>query len=259
MARKIVVTSGKGGVGKTTVCVLLGEALSKMNNKVIILDLDFALNNLDVVAGVEDKVVYDIADVVEGRCRARQAIIEVSRNLSVIQSDRSFSGDVTGQNVRLLIEGLNDKYDYVLLDCPAGIEGGFTRAVSASDEALVVVNPSLSSLRDADKVINLLMQYKLKDINVVVNKVRGDLIKKGKSISVEEIEEIIKVPVIGAIPDDDEVLTLSGPELSPSRAAKAFKMLAKYTVKGSGKVYDCQSDFKGAFGRLKNLFAGGRK
>ena len=254
MARKIVVTSGKGGVGKTTVCVLLGEALAKMNKKVIILDLDFALNNLDVVAGVEDKVVYDIADVVEGRCRAKQAIIEVSRNLSVIQSDRSFSGEVTGQNVRLLIEGLNDKYDFVLLDCPAGIEGGFTRAVSASDEALVVVNPSLSSLRDADKVINLLMQYRLKDISVVVNKVRGDLIVKGRSLSVEEIEDIIKVPVIGAIPDDDEVLTLSGPELNPSRAYKAFKMLARYTVKGSGRIYDCQSDFKGPFARLKNLF-----
>ena len=254
MARKIVVTSGKGGVGKTTVCVLLGEALAKMNKKVIILDLDFALNNLDVVAGVEDKVVYDIADVVEGRCRAKQAIIEVSRNLSVIQSDRSFSGEVTGQNVRLLIEGLNDKYDFVLLDCPAGIEGGFTRAVSASDEALVVVNPSLSSLRDADKVINLLMQYRLKDISVVVNKVRGDLIVKGRSLSVEEREDIIKVPVIGAIPDDDEVLTLSGPELNPSRAYKAFKMLARYTVKGSGRIYDCQSDFKGPFARLKNLF-----
>ena len=143
MSRKIVVTSGKGGAGKTTVCVLLGKALAEMNKKVVVLYLDFALNNLDVVAGVEDKVVYDVADVVSGRCRVKQAIVEVERNLSVIQSDRSFSGDVTGQNVRLLAEGLDSRYDFILFDCPAGIEGGFARAVSA---AVTAISASSSAL-----------------------------------------------------------------------------------------------------------------
>jgi len=251
MARKIVVTSGKGGVGKTTVCVLLGAELARMNKKVVILDLDFALNNLDVVAGVENKVVYDVADVVEGRCRVKQALIEVSRNLFIIQSDRSFSGGVTGQNVKLLIEGLASSYDYVFIDCPAGIEDGFTRAVSAADEALVIVNPWLTSLRDADKVINILLQYKLDNLSAVVNRVRGDLVSKGKCMSVSDVEEVLNIPVVGAIPDDDAILTASGHVLTPSRAKRAFAMLAKYMVKGSGSVYDCESGFSGLLGFFK--------
>ena len=253
MNRKIVVTSGKGGVGKTTLCVLLGAALAKTNKKVVILDLDFSLNNLDVVAGVENKIVYDLADVVEGRCRVKQAIVEVDRNLSVIQSDRSFSDKVTGQNVRLLIDGLADKYDFVLLDCPAGIEGGFTRAVSAADEAIVVVNPSLSSLRDADKVVNILMQYKLGGIYAVVNKVRGDLSLKGLALGVNEIEDILKLPVIGAIPDDDGILLSTGTDVGGIRAARSIKMLSAYLLKGSGKVYDCERSFKGPFGRIRAI------
>ena len=242
-----MVTSGKGGAGKTTVCVLIGRALAKLNKKVIALDLDFALNNLDVVAGVEDKIIYDVGDVVEGRCRVKQAIVEVERNFDVIQSGRSFSDRVTGQNVRLLIDGL-DRYDYVLCDCPAGLEGGFTRAASAADEAIVVVNPYPSSLRDADKVINLLMQYRLKSVSAVVNRVRGDLVAKGRSLSVEDVETVLSVPVIGVIPDDDVILSENRAE---GGSATAIKMLAKFIDRGAGKVYDCESAFKGFFNRLK--------
>ena len=252
MARKIVVTSGKGGVGKTTVCALLGKSLALMNKKVIILDLDLSLNNLDVVAGVEDKVVYDMSDVVEGRCRVRQAMINVSRNLYVIQSDRSLGENFSAGNVRRLIDGL-DGFDFVLVDCPAGVDEGFTRAVTASDEAIVVVNPNLSSLRDADKVINYLLKFKLKNVVAVVNKVRGDLVVKGKSLGVSDVEEVIGIPVVGAIPDDDAVLIANGLDIEDSRAEKAFYMLAKATLKGSGKVYDCVSAFKGPFGKLKAI------
>ena len=250
MSRRIVVTSGKGGVGKTTVCVMLGMALAALNKKVVILDLDFSLNNLDVVAAVENKVVYDIGDVVSGRCRVKQAMIEVERNLYVIQSGHSFSDNVNGQNVRLLIDGLKN-YDFVLLDCPAGIGKEFARAVASANEAIVLVNPTLSSLRDADKVVNILLTYKLDDIFAVVNKVRGDLIIKDKLLSVEDVEDIIKLPVIGAIPDDDEVLISSGGELKTAGAMRAVRLLAKRLVKGDGKLYDCLKEYKGIAGRIK--------
>ncbi|MBO4573662.1 MAG: AAA family ATPase [Clostridia bacterium] len=249
MARKIVVTSGKGGAGKTTVCALLGESLSRLNKRVIILDLDFSLNNLDVVTGVEDKVVYDVADVVNGRCRVKQAIIKVDRNLSVMQSGRSWSDFLSGQSIRLLTEGLNG-YDFVFLDCPAGVDEGFMRAVSAADEAIVVVNPSPSSLRDADKTVNILAQYKPENVYGIVNKVRGDLVLRGKELSASEVGDILKIPIIGCVPDDDAVLTASSCDVY-GKAMRSFGMIAKYLIKGEGKIYDCLGEFKRPFGRLK--------
>lgn len=250
MARKIVVTSGKGGVGKTSVCAILGEKLAKLNKNVIILDLDFGLNNLDVVCGVEGKITYNLEDVIEGRCRVKQAIISCRQNLSIIESGHSYGDRVTAQNVKLLIEGLNN-YDYVLMDCPAGIDGGFIRAVAAADEAIVVVNPNISSLRDADKVINILSNYKLDGVYGVVNRVRGDLIAVGKTLSVEEIENVLKIPVIGAIPEDDVVLTSKSKDVTFGEASTAYKMLAKYLVRNGGRVYDCESKYRGFFSRFK--------
>ncbi|MBR1891753.1 MAG: AAA family ATPase [Clostridia bacterium] len=249
MARKIVVTSGKGGVGKTTVCVFLGLCLAKLNKKVIILDLDFSLNNLDVVAGVEDKVCFDIADVVEGRCRVKQAIVPVRQNLAVIQSGKSDFKRVTGQNVRLLMEGLSG-YDYILLDCPAGMDTGFDRAISSADEAMIVLNPTLTSMRDADKVVNALRLYRIESVFAVVNKVRGDLQVKGKTMSVAEIENVVKLPVIGAIPDDDGILLAESVDSVSGDAMKAFKLLAKRLVKGSGRVFDCTKRYTGILGSL---------
>lgn len=250
MARKIVVTSGKGGVGKTTVCAMLGEKLARLNKNVIILDLDFGLNNLDVVCGVENKITYSLEDVVEGRCRVKQAIVSCRQNLSIIESGHSYGDRVTAQNVKLLIEGLNN-YDFVLMDCPAGIDGGFIRAVAAADEAIVVVNPNISSLRDADKVINILANYKLDGVYAVANRVRGDLVAVGKTLSVEEIEDVLKIPVIGAIPEDDAVLTSKAKDVTFGEASAAYKMLAKYLVKNGGKVYDCESGYKGFFSKFK--------
>ena len=232
MARKIVITSGKGGVGKTTLSVLVGRRLAKMGKKTLILDLDSSLNNLDVLLGVEDKVEFYLEDAVSGRCRAKQAIIGCVDNLYIMQSARLESGYANGQSIRLLIEGLGERFDYIFFDCPAGVDASFHRAVSCADEAMVVINCYPSSVRDADKVINLIRGYRLKSVFAVANRTRRDLMMKRKSLSETSCEEILKIPVIASIPESDGILCLNKgdlPTLSP--AAVAIAKLAKKIVK----------------------------
>ena len=187
MARKIVITSGKGGVGKTTLCANLGLSLANQGYRVALIDVDFGLNNLDVVLGVENKVVYDMLDLLEGRCRISQALVTVNKrkNLYVLPSNSLVSNaEISGQNIKLILESLNHTFDFILVDSPAGIDFGFHRAVSACDEAIVVTTPSLPSLRDADKVLSILHSYKPKSIGLVVNRARGDLIMNAPGLSV---------------------------------------------------------------------------
>ena len=192
MMKSIVVTSGKGGVGKTTVTACLGRALSELNRRVVLIDADFGLNNLDVVLEKENRVVYDIADVIENRCRVRQALVECNRNLYLLPSAHGYLGErVTSQNIKVILNSLAVTFDYVLVDCPAGIEMGFNRAVGACDSALVVTTPHISALRDAHKVIALLSSYKIPP-TVVVNRVRGDLLAERKIPSKDEIEDLLK-------------------------------------------------------------------
>ena len=179
MARKIVITSGKGGVGKTTVCANLGMALAKLGKRVCLVDVDIGLNNLDVVTGVENKIVFDIVDVIQNRCRIKQALVQDLNqpNLFIMPSAHSYNkSQVTAENVKRVIDGLNDYFDFVLIDCPAGIDEPFKRAVCGADEALVVVTPHLSSMRDADKVMLMLGNFNIKDFSIVINRVRGDMI-----------------------------------------------------------------------------------
>ena len=232
MARKIVITSGKGGVGKTTIAACLGKRLSKAGKKTLVLDLDSSLNNLDVVLGVEDKINYYVEDAVSGKCRAKQALVRCDDNLYIMQSARFDSGYAGGQSVRLLTEGLNDRFDFVFFDCPAGVDASFHRAVSCADEAIVVLNCYPSSIRDADKVVNLLKGYRLKSVTAVANRFRRDLLSKGKSISIEECEEILKIPIIGAISESDAVLCSEGGVLPIfSSSAAEIAKLAKRIVK----------------------------
>ncbi len=255
MARKIVITSGKGGVGKTTVTVNLGKALSKLGFSVVLCDIDFGLNNLDVVLGVENKVVYDLQDVFNGRCRLKQALIQDKdyKNLYVLPSDSlSSSSEITGQNVKLLIDNLSPIFDYVLLDCPAGIDIGFHRAVSCADDALVVTTPSLSSLRDADKVINILKSYKLDFVGLVINRVRGDLILSDKMMFPKDIESLLNTELIGVLPEEDEVFLSSGQNL-PKKcdSFKAYKLLAENIINGSKKIFNATYKYSGFFGSIR--------
>lgn len=200
--RKIVVTSGKGGVGKTTVTATLGRKLSDLGYRVALVDADVGLNNLDVVVGVESRVVYDIGDVLSGKCRIFQALVgDRDSTLKVLPSSGE-SSSVSAQAFRGVVDSLSD-FDFVLIDCPAGIENGFHRAVSAANEALVVTTPSASAIRDADKVISLLTGYRLDDVSLVVNRVRADMVAHGEMMSAEDISRLLHTPAVGVIPEDD--------------------------------------------------------
>lgn len=253
MAKTIVITSGKGGVGKTTVTANLGYRLAEKGLRVAIADTDFGLNNLDVVAGVENKIVFDLIDVIENKCRVKQALIEssVNANLYVLPSAHSLARtEINGQNVKLALESLKDSFDYVLLDCPAGIDAGFHRAVSAADYAILVTTPHLSSIRDADKVLSILRSYDLVDISVVINKVRPDLILRGEMYAVEDVENTLAVKTIGIIPDSDDVMKgIVDVPFSPS--AKAFKLLADNVVKSQNKKADYLKGYTGFWGSIK--------
>ena len=194
MARKIVITSGKGGVGKTTICANLGVALARLNQRVVLVDVDIGLNNLDVVTGIENKIVYDIVDVIENKCRIKQALVQDLNypNLYILPSAHSYNkSQVTAENVKKVIDNLNDVFDFVLIDCPAGIDEPFKRAVCGADEAIVVVTPHLSSLRDADKVLMMLTGFNLDSVSLVVNRVRGDMILDKEMLDSNKIAEIL--------------------------------------------------------------------
>ncbi len=256
MSRRILITSGKGGAGKTSVTAHLGYALSNMGKRVVAVDMDVGLNNLDVVMGVENKVIYDLKDALEGRCRIKQTLIECSPTLSVIPSAKGFDRELSGKNVKDLTEGLSTRFDYVFIDSPAGVDTGFRRAVCSCDEVILVVTPTLTSLRDADKVLGILNNYDVEKTGIVVNRIRGDLLVKGAIVDIKEIQAVLKCPVIGCIPEDDSVYLCSGLNLYRSRAQKAFKMLAKYLDKGKGKVYDATAYYRGVSGAIRRAIRG---
>ena len=246
MARKLVVTSGKGGVGKTTICANLGIALARKSLRVLLMDLDIGLNNLDVVMHVEDKVVFDFVDVVEGRCRPSQALIqdEHEPTLYVMPSCHNAKRQINADAVKKVVNRLDDNFDYILIDCPAGIDSGFRRAVACADEAIVVVTPHLSSVRDADKTIMALADFQ---VNVVINRVRGDLVASGEMLSAFEIFSILGHTPLGVIPENDDVNC----NLRLHENRRAFDMLASNLQTGTFDVYDCVSPYKGIFGKMR--------
>lgn len=254
MSEVIVVTSGKGGVGKTTVAAFLGFGLASRGKRTIVCDMDFGLNNLDIVMGVENKIQFDVSDVLEGRCRASQALVECSiKNLFMISSARFFSdGKKCRDNIKGLFEGLRENFDYVILDCPAGLDTGFHRAVSFADSAIAVVTPALSSMRDTDKALTVLRSYDLNKISLVVNMARGDLMFEKSMISVTDVEDILKTKVIGVIPYDDRILVSeSCHQFKEGMTAKALKNLTNAVITGKIKYYNPENEYSGFKGSIK--------
>lgn len=234
MSEVIVVTSGKGGVGKTTVTANLGAGLAKLGFKVVMVDTDIGLRNLDVVMGLENRVVYNLVDVVKGNCRLKQALIKdrTFPNLSLMATAQMCDKSaVTPEQMKKLVEDLKPMFDYIILDCPAGIEQGFKNAVAAANRALVVTTPEVSAIRDADRIIGLLEAEETpKQIDLIINRLRMDMIERGDMMSVEDVIEILGANLLGYIPDDEQVVisTNQGETLmeKDSPAAQALKNIS---------------------------------
>lgn len=258
MARVIVMTSGKGGVGKTTITANLGMHLAKKNYRVCMIDMDIGLNNLDVVMNVEERVVYTMLDIIEKRCRLKEALVQDDcYPLLYVLSSGGLNQNLTIHisQIKTIINELKTTFDFVLIDCPAGIDAGFKRAVSCADEALVVTTPHLSSLRDADKVVTILSSY---DINVkrfVINRARGDLIQDKLMLDVYDIGKTLGIEFGGVIPEDDAVISTTSETISNYKISinRAFDILAENILNGSKKLFDCTYKYKGFFGHIKKL------
>lgn len=209
MSEVIVITSGKGGVGKTTTTANVGTGLAKLDKKVVLIDTDIGLRNLDVVMGLENRIVYNLVDVVEGNCRLKQALIKDKRypNLYLLPSAQTRDKSaVTPEQMKKLTEELREEYDYILLDCPAGIEQGFKNAIAGADRALVVTTPEVSAIRDADRIIGLLEANEMRKSDLIINRIRMDMVKRGDMMSIADVVDILAVNIIGAIPDDENIV-----------------------------------------------------
>lgn len=209
MSEIIVITSGKGGVGKTTTSANVGTGLAILGKKVVLIDTDIGLRNLDVVMGLENRIVYNLVDVVEGNCRMKQALIKDKRypNLFLLPSaqTRDKTAVSPGQMVKL-VDDLREDFDYILLDCPAGIEQGFQNAIAGADRAIVVTTPEVSAIRDADRIIGLLEAADMGSIELIVNRIRADMVKRGDMMSLDDVMDILAIDIIGAVPDDEDIV-----------------------------------------------------
>lgn len=209
MSRIIVVTSGKGGVGKSTSSANLGMALAKLGRKVVLVDADFGLRNLDLLLGLENRVVYTALEVIGRECKLDQALVKDKRqpNLSLLAAPQTRNKTaITAAHMKALVEVLSRYFDYVLVDCPAGIETGFQNAIAGAKEAIIVTTPEISAVRDADRVIGLLEANRIKDIKLIVNRLRPSMIQNNDMMSVEDVLEILSVKLLGVIPEDEQVI-----------------------------------------------------
>ena len=262
MGRTIVVTSGKGGVGKTTVVAGLAKALACLNASVCVVDADIGLNNLDLVLNVENKVVYDIVDCMQGKCRIKQALIKdiILDNLFIMPSGKNLPINMV-ITFKEIISKLASIFDFVLIDCPAGVDKGFKRAVECASESIIVVTPHISSVRDAAKTINLLNSNDGKIQNyLIVNRVRGDLVAGKQMMSHLDIETLLNIKSIGVVPECDEY-NVSNSFMYVKDVKNnfnlAFKIIAKNLINNTFEQLDYIKKYKGVLGyfkrKLKNL------
>ena len=207
--RVIVITSGKGGVGKTTTTANLGTGLALLGRKVCLVDADIGLRNLDVVMGLENRIVYDLVDVVEGTCKLRNALIKDKRveNLFLLPAAQTREKEaVSPDQMKELCAALKDEFDYVLIDSPAGIEHGFRNAIAGAEEALIVTTPEVAAVRDADRVIGLLEAHDLREPSLIINRIRPDMVRRGDMMDIDDMIEILAIKLLGVVPDDQEVI-----------------------------------------------------
>lgn len=243
MSEVIVVTSGKGGVGKTTTSANVGTGLAAMGKKVVLIDADIGLRNLDVVMGLENRIVYNLVDVIENKCRMKQALIKDKRHPSLFLMPSAQTKDktaVTPEQMVKTVNQLRESFDYVILDCPAGIEQGFKNAIAGADRALVVTTPEVSAIRDADRIIGLLEANEFKQIDLIINRLRPEMVRRGEMMSSADVVDILSIPLIGIVPDDENVViaTNQGEPLvgNHTMAGRAYQNIC-YRVIGKDVPY----------------------
>ncbi|MFD1705572.1 septum site-determining protein MinD [Siminovitchia sediminis] len=265
MGEAIVITSGKGGVGKTTTSANLGTALALQGKKVCLIDTDIGLRNLDVVLGLENRIIYDLVDVVEERCRLHQAIVKDKRfedKLFLLPAAQtSDKSAVNPEQMKALVTDLKQEYDYVLIDCPAGIEQGFKNAVAGADQAIVVTTPEISAVRDADRIIGLLeKEDHLTSPKLIINRIRSRMMQEGEVLDVDEITQHLSIDLLGIVQDDDEVIRSSNQgepiALNPnSKASIAYRNIARRILGESVPLQSLTEEKAGMFARIKQFFA----
>lgn len=235
MGEVIVVTSGKGGVGKTTTTANIGTGLAQAGKLVVMIDTDIGLRNLDVVLGLENRIVYDLVDVVSGTCKLKQALIKDKRFENMYLLPAAQTKDKTAVNQKQMIaltQALKNEFDFVIIDCPAGIEHGFKNAIAGADKAIVVSTPEVSAVRDADRIIGLLESAGLLSPRLIVNRIRSKMVQMGDMMSVDDMLEILAVDLLGIVPDDDSIVTSTNrgePAVLDkfSRAGEAYRNITR--------------------------------
>jgi septum site-determining protein MinD len=260
----IVITSGKGGVGKTTTSANIGTSLALLGKKVCLVDTDIGLRNLDVVMGLENRIIYDLVDVVQKRCKIHQALVKDKRFdglLYLLPAAQTVDKSaVKPEQMRELIMELKQDYDYIIIDCPAGIEQGFQNAIAGADKAIVVTTPEVSAVRDADRIIGLLEKQKtMESPKLVVNRIRNHMMKNGDMLDIDEITQHLSIELIGIVADDDEVIKASNHgepiALNPNnKASIAYRNIARRILGESIPLQPLEDTNKGYFSRIKKFF-----
>jgi septum site-determining protein MinD len=264
MGEAIVITSGKGGVGKTTTSANLGTALALQGKKVCLIDTDIGLRNLDVVLGLENRIIYDLVDVVEGRCKVHQALVKDKRfddKLFLLPAAQtSDKSAVNPEQMKHLVGELKQEYDYIIIDCPAGIEQGYKNAVAGAEKAIVVTTPEVSAVRDADRIIGLLeKEENIEPPKLVINRIRNHMMTNGDMLDIDEITTHLSIDLIGIVMDDDEVIRSSNQGepivLNPnSKASIAYRNIARRILGESVPLQSIEDSKTGVFSKIKKLF-----
>ncbi|HEY9738593.1 MAG TPA: septum site-determining protein MinD [Trichocoleus sp.] len=265
MTRTIVVTSGKGGVGKTTCTANLGMALAKSGKRVAVVDADFGLRNLDLLLGLENRIVFTALDVLAGECRIEKALVKDKRqpNLALLAAAQNRSKEaITPDQMKELVGRLSGQFDFVLIDCPAGIEMGFQNAIAPAREAIVVTTPEISAVRDADRVIGLLEASDVKSSRLLINRLKPAMVQEDQMMSVQDVLDILAIPLLGVIPDDERVIVASNRgeplvlQQKLSLAGVAFSNVARRLQGERVPLLDLSAPHDDLFSRLRRLLRG---
>ena len=262
MSEVLVVTSGKGGVGKTTTTANIGAALASLKKRVLLIDTDIGLRNLDLILGLENRVVFNLVDVLEDTCGLKSALVRDKRldTLYLLPAAQTNDKDAVNETqMKHLCDEVRQEYDYVILDCPAGIEQGFKNAVAGADRAIVVTTPEVSAVRDADKIIGMLNAYGVHEHQLLVNRIRPEMVRRGDMLHLEDITDILNIDLLGVVPDD-ELVIVSANRGEPivlhgkSLASLAYRNIARRITGETVPLLEL-SVRDSFFSRVRQLFA----